>query len=100
MGLPKLTMIHKPVVNWDKWGISLWDNITDNITSPFYRRKITINDLNYKLNAQDHIIVLSDFYIHNMNANGYYNNATSKYVVHTNKGYTEFTITGMYKLNF
>ena len=78
--------------------MSLNDNITDNITTTFYQRKITINYLNYKLNACVDIVILLDFYIHNGNDDGYNNNATSKYVVQTNKECAEFTITGTYKL--
>ena len=77
-------------MNWDKWDISLKDNITDNITTTFYQRKITISYLNYKLNVCNSIVILPDFYIHSRNANGYYNNAASKYVVHTDKEYVKF----------
>ena len=79
--------------------MSLENNITDNITATFYKKKITINYLNYKLNACADIVILPDFYIHNGNADGYNNNATLKYVVQTNKEYAEFIITGTYKLN-
>ena len=63
----------------------------------FSQRKITFTDLNFKLYANEDIIILPNYNVHvDVPADGYYESSRSSLVVHTGKPYVMFTITLIY----
>ena len=83
------------------WGLSDVENITHGVFTRFSQRKITFTDLNFKLCANEDIIILPNYNVHvDVPTDGYYKSSRSSLVVHTDKPHMMFTITLTYTLSF
>ena len=87
---------------WESWtkDILLKNNITDHIETKFDDKTLEFNNLDYKLNAYEDLVILPDFDITQTNSDGYYKNAKSRFVMICSKPYTLFKVSGTYKFTY
>ena len=61
--------------NHNKWGIKHEENIMDNIKTNIYKKKLELKNMNFKLNANEDLLILPGFWVTSQNADGYFNDS-------------------------
>ena len=91
-----------PGRRWESWtkDILLKNNITDHIETKFDDKSLEFDNLDYKLNAYEDLVILPDFDVTQTNSDGYYKNAKQKFVMLCSKPFALFKVSGTYKFTY
>ena len=60
----------------NQWGIKHEENIMDNIMTNISKKKLELENMNFKLNANEDLLILTDFWVMSQNADGHFNDYT------------------------